>query len=347
MLSDIYNAYQTFYDDYEYYCFKSCYFNVLNYYGVKNAEYYIECSLDWTFRKVEESEDEFKYQFSTGDSYSSFYKPFDQSVHYLSKKELSIEEIWEINKKSIDNDIPVIAQVDVFYLKYTPYFGKKHSFHALILAGYEELTKEVYVIDWYKPWYYKGCLSFEELNLARDSENERDGLFSGNPINYLYSEIDRNKFDKMDTPQLIAKSIQDNLDKYYLGKIEGNAYKGYYAINEIAKLLEKNISLDLDHRTRFLEDLHQKLYFIVTRKKLFYWYVEKINKDFPFIYVDHVKKQLSDSIELWKVLLSLIIKCSMSNDDSIYENIITKMHDIIIKEKQFYCSLYEVSKVIY
>lgn len=349
MLLDIYNASQIFYDDYEYYCYKNCYLNVLNYYGINNAEYYIENSMDWKFSKVEENEDKFKYQFSTGDPYSSFHKPFDQSVRHLSKNELSVDQIWESNKKSLDQNIPVIAQVDVFYLKYTPYFKKKHSFHSLILAGYNELMKEVYVIDWYKPWYYKGSLSFEELHIARDSENERDGLFSGNPINYLYSEIDRNKWstDIVDTRELICKSIQDNLDKYYLGKIEVNDYKGYYAIYEIAKLIEKNLVLDLEHRTKFLEDLHQKLYFIVTRKRLFQGYVEKINKDFPFIYVEPVKKQLLDSIQLWKILLSLIIKCSMSNDESLYENIISKMHDIIMKEKQFYYTLYEISKVIY
>ncbi len=337
-----------FYDDYEYYCFKNCYYNVLNYYGVKNAEYYIEYSMDWTFSKVGESDDEFKYQFSTGDPYSSFHKPFNQRVHYLSKNELSIEEIWERNKKAIDNNIPVIAQVDVFYLKYTPYYMKKHSFHSLILAGYEEQTKEVYVIDWYKPWFYKGSMSFEELHLARNSENEPDGLFSGNPINYLYSEVESAQWnmDKISTFELINKSIQDNLDKYYSGRIEDNDYKGYYAINEVAKLIEKNISLNPDNRARFLEDLHQKLYFIVTRKKLFYWHIEKINKDFPLIYVDHVKKELGDTIKQWKILLSLIIKCSMSKENSIYENIVANMHDIIIKEKQFYYTLYEFNKII-
>ncbi len=348
MVSNIYDVSQIFYDNYEYYCFKNCFLNVLKFYGFENAEYFIECSMDWTFSKVEESEDKFGYQFSTGNPYSSLLNPFDQAVNYLSKNEASIGEIWKMNKKSMDENIPVIVQVDVFYLKYTPYYKKKHSFHSLIMAEYKERENEVSIIDWYKPWYFKGKIKLEELNLARDSQNEYDGLFSGNPINYLYAEINSEelKREKISTLKLIEKSVQDNLVKYYTGRQENNVYKGYYAINEIAKLIENNKCFDLEKKAEFLEDLYNKLYFVPTRKKLFLWYLERINKDFSLIYVEQVKLQLRDSINLWKVLLSLIIKCSMSNDDRIYENILIKIREIVMKEKQYYYTLYEFSKLI-
>lgn len=343
MLLDIYHASQKFYDEFEYYCFKSCYINVLEYYKVKNAKYYIDCSLDWTFEK--DHNDAFGYQFNTGDVYASFIQPFAPKIKYFSKETSSKNELWNSNKKLLEDNLPVVAATDVYYLKYTPYYHKKHSFHSLILAGYEEKNEEVYVIDWYKPWYFKGSLSLEELDMARDSENEKDGILSGNPIHYLYAQIEPKDWNA-DTQELINISLQDNLNKFYQGNTDFILYKGYKAINEIAKLLEHNIDLDFDSRAKFLEDMYNKLYFVISRKKLFSWYLDEIHKDFPLIYVDDVKRKSNESIQIWKNVLSLLIKCSMLNNNTTYEKMILEMQKCIIKEKQFYYVLYEFGNII-
>jgi hypothetical protein len=342
-LLDIYHASHKFYDEFEYYCFKSCYVNVLEYYKVKNAKYYIECSLDWTFQK--DQNDTFGYQFNTGDVYASFLSPFDQKIKYFSKETLSKKELWNRNKKLLEDNIPVVVATDVYYLKYTPYYHKKHSFHSLILAGYEEKNKEVYIIDWYKPWFFKGSIALEELDMARDSDNEKDGILSGNPIQYLYAQIESIDWNAS-TQDLINISIQDNLKKYYQGSTDSMMYKGYKAINEVAKLLECNIRLDLDKRAKFLEDLYNKFYFVVSRKKLFGWYLDEIHKDFPLIFVDEVKRQSNEAIHIWKNILSLLIKCSMLNDNATYEKVIMEMQKAIIKEKQFYYALYEFDNIM-
>lgn len=340
---DIYGGSHQFYDEFEYYCFKSCYVNVLDYYKVKNAKYYIECSLDWTFQK--DPQDPFGYQFNTGEVYAGFLPPFDRKIQYASKENFTKQELWNRNKQLLERKIPVVAAADVYHLKYTPYYHKKHSFHSLILAGYEEKSDEVSVIDWYKPWFFKGSMALEELDKARDSENEKDGILSGNPIEYLYGWVEPEGWTA-DTRDLIGTALQDNLKKYYQGDKGPYLYKGYRAINEVARKLENNISLVSGERAKFLEDLYNKLYFVVSRKKLFGWYLSEIHRDFPLVYIDTVKRQSDESIKVWKNVLSLLIKGSMLNDDSAYEKVISEMQKGILKEKQFYHALYEFSNIM-
>lgn len=334
---------QIFYSEFEYYCYKSCYLNVLRYYHVKHPEFYIDYSLDWTF--IKDNKEKWGYTFNTGNLNSDFLYPFNQELHCINKNMISKEQIWELNKRDLQNDIPVIVTVDVFYLKYTPYFHKKHSIHSLILAGYDKKEEKVYIIDWYHSWYFKGEISREELDIARNSMNESDGILSGIPINYTSYTISKSVF-YMDGLELIKQSVQDNQNKYYLGTCGPKRYKGYYAINEIARLLEQNMNLKKEDRAGFLEDLYEKLYFVHSRKKIFNWFLGRIQEEYSMISVNCTQKKLNETMALWKKLLSLIIKCRMTNKDEVYEKVIMLVQQIILEEKQFYYSLYELNKKI-
>lgn len=339
MLQELIDKDMKFHMEFEYYCFKNCYLQILEYYGVYNAKYFLDCTTDWTYRKGKHED----FSFDTGDPYSSFLPPFDSKVKKIILKGKRKEEIWNENMEAIQNGIPVVVAVDVFYLSYTPYYQKKHSYHSVILSGYDKSKDEFLVIDWYPPWYFKGRMSRDELDASRGSLNEGDGILSGTPINYLYTEIERDGF-QASTKSLIQIQIQKNLDQYYCGVTSNDMVKGYKAINAIICNVEESFYYTKEEQTTFFEKLYGKLFFTPTRKKLFRWYLENAlsdNKSFGFV---APIQTLEESIAGWKGLLSLLIKCSMNCSDANLESLIKRFGEIMQKEKQFYYTLYELSR---
>ncbi len=339
MLHDLINKDMKFHMEFEYYCFKNCYLQILDYYGVFNAKYFLDCTTDWTYRKGKNKD----FSFDTGNPYSSFLSPFDHKVKKVVLMEKTKEEIWNENIEAIQNGIPVVVAADVFYLSYTPYYQKKHSYHSLILAGYDKPKNEFFVIDWYPPWYFKGRMSRDELDASRGSLNEGDGILSGKPINYLYTEVERDGF-RESTKSLIQAQIQKNLDQYYCGVTSNDLMKGYKAINTMICNVEESFFYTKEEQKLFFEELYGQLFFTPTRKRLFRWYLENALfycKSFGFV---APIQALDESIIGWKGLLSLLIKCSMNHSEANLELLVKQFNEILQKEKQFYYMLYELNR---
>jgi len=68
-------------------------------------------------------------------------------IKWEKKTTTSRKKAWQAVRKLIDNDVPVMLQVDMFYLDY--FRGKTGHFggHAIVLAGYDEERGEAYVTD--------------------------------------------------------------------------------------------------------------------------------------------------------------------------------------------------------
>jgi len=68
-------------------------------------------------------------------------------IKWKRKTTTSAKKAWQSVKKLIDDDVPVMLQVDMFYLDY--FRGKTGHFggHAIVLAGYDEERGEAYVTD--------------------------------------------------------------------------------------------------------------------------------------------------------------------------------------------------------
>lgn len=339
MLQEFINKDMRFHSEFEYYCFKNCYLQILEYYGVFNAKYFLDCTTDWMFWQENNKE----ISFNTGNPYTSFLPPFNSKVKEIMLGEKTKELIWKENEDAIRNGIPVVIAVDVFYLSYTPYYQKKHSYHSMILSGYNESKDEFYVIDWYPPWYFKGMMSKQELDYARGSLNEGDGILSGTPINYLYSEVEREGFCAS-TKSLIQTQIQNNLDQYYNGTVLNNRVKGYKAINAIISSIEESFCYSNKSQTLFFEKLYGQLFFIPTRKKLFGWYLKNVLSDYKNFGLKASIQVLEESISGWNGLLSLLIKCSMKYSEANLDLLLKQLSEILQKEKQFYYSLYELNR---
>jgi len=84
-------------------------------------------------------------------------------IRWEKKTTTSTKKAWQAVKELIDNDVPVMLQVDMFYLDY--FRGKTGHFggHAIVLAGYDEERGEAYVTDVH--------------NEKIEAKRRKDGLF--------------------------------------------------------------------------------------------------------------------------------------------------------------------------
>lgn len=345
IVNKIHNMPMFFYPELEYYCFKNCYIQMLRYYGVKNPEFYIDCTTEWMFRVNKKSS--FGYEFSTGDPYAGFITLYKNQVNTADCNNFSVDQLRKCNRESVRQGNPIIIAADVFYLNYTPFYHKKNSFHSLILSDWKEGKKgeDIWtIVDWYPPWFYRGTINSCELEEARSSENIGDGILSGYPINYMYSQVNRSGW-KQDVKFLIELQIQQQLDSFYCKSIPG-VYKGFNAIKQVFLLTEEYLENNLDERSVFFEDLYQKCFFVPNRKKLFVWFLNRAAD-----YCEKVKYQkaivaYNESMLAWKNFLSLLLKSTMVYNVQIYEQLCKQIELILEKEKNCYYTTYELSKLI-
>lgn len=64
--SSLMQAEFVFHKEFEYYCFKNCYWKLLGFYGVDRPELFLDCGVEWLFAEEEET-GRYGYRFSTGD----------------------------------------------------------------------------------------------------------------------------------------------------------------------------------------------------------------------------------------------------------------------------------------
>lgn len=331
--------FQPSYDDsFEYFCFLNCYKNIMQYYQIAATDLYIDAAVEY---RISETTDSSAGIFSVGDPNSSLLDDYKGCVVIEDDSIESRKVIWEKNFELINKGIPLVVNVDVFFLPYTPYYLKKHSIHSLIMCGFSLDKRNIDIIDWYSPWFYKGQILFKDLEKARNSNNERDGILSGNPIRHRYSYIK--------TEGLNAD--EDELIKIILGKSERNFYslnakEGYNALINVAGRLDEYKSVDKEKQSNMLENLYEELYFVPARKRLWQWYLHKAyewteRQSFKLLF-----DEISVNIKKWKNVQNLIIKCSFRKDTTIYYKLLEVFLDVLENERMLYAQQHKVLKLL-
>ena len=178
---------------------------------------------------------------------------------------------------------------------------------------------------------------------SRGSENDGDGILSGDPIKYLFAEIDRVDYSES-MRDLIQAQIQRNMDLYYKGVESDGTVKGYKAINSMIDKIEESFTYTKEKQKGFFENLYSQLFFTPYRKKLFHWYLNNAYVELNNFGFEKPIRILDETINTWKVFLSLIIKCSMVSSEKNLELLVKRCTEIIEKEKQLGYELYELNR---
>jgi len=186
--------------------------------------------------------------------------------------------VWEQDKKMLRQGIPLIFDVDVFYLPYRDEFRKKHGSHGVICERYDE--DNVKIVDWSSPHFFCGNISIDCLLKSRASDNPySDNPFSGMSLNSFSLGI-KEKLEEKTTKRCIEDWVSETyIDFDYIDKM----------VNKIER--QENVRGVCD-----------------------YWYLVLRDIDFAYFFVEnmvcnHFILQLLDDLRsLIKVLNVVLLK---------------------------------------
>lgn len=234
-----------YYDEMQYFCLKNCFFQMLDFLGVKNPLLHIKLGLRLKviYNKDTNNINVFKHELIL---------PLFKMANVNSGQGKDFELIF---KKNLMNT-PVIVLVDVFYLPYRKEYKKCHASHTIFLTGYK--NGEVEIIDWYKPYFFKGYISIDDFKLGRISKNEKDlNPFSGFEINNYWYKFNSDDFNTL--PQEIIKLNIDDLISKVIYK-DNSIYSGKEAFLKIKEWICLNINLDDLELKEKCHHLHDELF---------------------------------------------------------------------------------------
>lgn len=343
MLLDIFNHEQFYDNDYESFCGHNCVRQILEYYGVKQASFFINSALGLTLVQDEQAKFGYKLLFDK----TLVLGDYDKKLHRFAPRNKSAVEVWEENKAKIKEGMPIVAGADIFYFHYTPYFNKFHSDHRVILCGYSDAENCATIIDHYQ-WKFKGNIGINDFLEARSSLCPRDeGPYSGSPIDNFWLEVDRDGWNAT-SEELFFETISRSFERYYNVKANSkeNHYEGVEALRKLLELIIEYKETGKEDSTEFLREAHMAVLFVYTRLKLFKYYMQISSLSMKIDILPQIKDDVVEEIKVWEMLIRFVLKCMYTKDDSLYIKIISNFNKIISMQEKRYTALEKLIKLL-
>lgn len=171
---------------FEHNCLKSCWFNYLIQQNYHNPLIYIDASI-----KISD------YMCQSHEQVSNIglYKRYQNKV-YVNYGD--INKVWQADIKILTQGVPLIFDVDVYYLPYRPEYKKIHGSHGVICKSY--IGEKLELVDWSKQCFFNDFVSIHDVLKSRNSLNPYDdNPYSGYPLNsYSIALIDTLEDRKVD-----------------------------------------------------------------------------------------------------------------------------------------------------
>lgn len=347
MLIDMCNMELKYYNEFEFYCLRNCCRLVLEYYGVSNAQFYVNCSLDMHISKAEAEVSGFIATPITDTGYIS--EPFicnsDKVILWLEHGK-NPTDVWNKNKAKLHDNIPVITFVDLFYIDYQPlFYNKEHGFHSFILSGYTANDENAYIIDWYQPhWHYIGEMGMERYINARSSDNPRGiNVASGFPIGNSWLEIMREGWSQNTPLELTYNTLRYSMHKYFdfaSEKYDKNIISGIDALKTINNIFIQNCENEKEQVKKLVKEVYGMLFMLPKNRRLFNYYLKNALNEISVPQLKRVIDFNKDCILDYERLLLLMMKFDYEYKKEAYLKIVNLFKSIVDKEELLYDLLY-------
>ncbi len=209
-------------------------------------------------------------------------------------------------KKYIDMGYYVTVYVDLYYISCSESYQKRHINHNIMLYGYQEQEKVLFVIDTFRSFKFEASqILYAEFEQAfynyEQAENKRDNKIL--VIKFQEQEIN------LDTDKL-----KEELQKFYL--IDENI--PYISGCHVYDLLEKGIDSKCYLHPQSIKVLCEHINFTVIRAKL----LEELN----VIHInEYLRKQLNELLIKSKHISNLYLKCIVLNEKGVNKEFRTQV----------------------
>ena len=324
LLKKAYNYNWVYDSHYRLFCIHNCCQLLMQYYGVKNRELYLNCIWDCRVK----FDDELIYGFAIANNNLPILEQY--SIWYQIAFHDNYERTWSANCDVIDQGTPVIIALDRYYLPYAADYGNKHGAHAALLIGYDSINT-AYIIDCHSDGIYKGPVSYDELCKARLSDNAWNGYINSGQALKSASLVLNPAIPDGSVKHVIC-SFSTLREQYFCNTQPGYGQKSLR--NALNSILAN--TTDVNHED-FFQYLYGQLFPIMQKKVLFDYYLE-----YASIYGQDIFQQarqlLAAIIYEWKNSLQIILRLAYSmkqNKSRLHEELVKSLDIAFNHENEF------------
>ncbi len=333
-IEDLIQSERIFLKEYDNFCIHNNVKQVLDYYGIENSWAFIDTviGVNMSITDNDINKLDIKYNIDT----ASVLDPFLSKVKAIIPNAYQDEFAdWDTIKEKVEKGIPVITMVDVFYLKYLPYYLQANAIHSVILCGYSDELQEVCVVDWYEPYFYKGTLKYEDFMKARASENPKGMLVNSDfPILNKWIEIEKDGWEA-DFKTLLRITI-DKMQKEYYSKtsVSQSSCDGIGVLYKLKEIINDMGQSSEAERKKLSARLHGMLFLMPKYRMFFAGYIERALGSVTEENCDYEIEVIGKGVSLWNKLLKLIVKFSLLSTDALLDKIKVQFDEILENEKE-------------
>jgi len=262
------------------------------------------------------------------------------------KRTSNEEEAWNVAKKKLDSNEPLIVGVDVYHLEYHHQYQRVHGVYYIILSGYDEKKNKVYVIYGYPPRFFKGTVSIKSLKQARNSLNPKEPdhpRFSGFSIENRWLDI-KYPFRQIELDNnLIKKIVLENIR----AMLEANNKKDYFqGIRGIRTFAEDILEWTThDNKDLLMTKMEKSFYYLrgIKEQRISHLqFLSTISEKLRKPELGKISKELTKIFQSWIVVRAMFFKASKKESETILPRIRTRLLDIADREEKVLLKLKDI-----
>lgn len=250
-------------------------------------------------------------------------------------------------KELIDQNIPVVAAVDLFYMSYHRAYQKEHGLHYVVITGYNEEEGWYELFDKYKlsSSDFDGRLPINEVRMARASENPLNNTMMGEytrPIQNVWCELENYKDFKIQKDRIIA-TLKESCSRMNSQKEVLGYQCGFEAINTLISDLESKKAEMLCQKSQYMFRTYYNETFknIARSRKRFKTFINEIKDlvQIPQNIQEEVSNLLEESSKHWDICANLSLKLGITKKLVLIDDIISQLKEVIENEQKVISSL--------
>ncbi len=248
-------------------------------------------------------------------------------------------------KELIDQDIPVVAAVDLFYMRYHRAYQKEHGLHYVVITGYNEEEGWYELFDKYKLSNsdFDGKLQIDEIRMARASDNPLSNAMMGEytrPIQNVWCEVENYKDFKVQTDRIIA-TLKESCSRMNSEKDVLGYQCGFEAINTLISDFDSKKSEALSETRQYMFKTYYNETFktIARSRKRFKTFINELNELIPQNSQEEISNQLEESSKHWDICANLSLKLGITKKLALLDDIISQLNEVVINEQKVISSL--------
>jgi hypothetical protein len=268
------------------------------------------------------------------ESIKNKYKIFEDRIIVRMYLEKDADRAYSRVKELIDENIPAVVAVDLFYMQYHKAYKKEHGLHYVVITGYNEEEGWFELFDKYRlsGSDFDGRLPIEEVQLARNSDNPQKNALMGEftrPLQNVWCEVEiHNEFNIQD--DRIMAVLMESCKRMRSQKRVLGCKCGFEAMDALLHDLANNKRDQLDEKNLYMFKTYYNETFktIARSRKRFKVFINELSGLISPELQLEIASHLDESSRHWDICANLSLKLGITKKLLILEDIINQLQNI-------------------